>query len=214
VTPGANHTYTVQAVDAHWNYAQPVTAQVTVAGSGSTAPRQTGVRADGTYWGGGGEQIDVQSGNVNFTLPLFRAQGRGGRGVTFALNYNSQIWTKDNSGIWLHGQDVGYGMGWRLLAGSITPVYSALWTIDHYVFTDSTGAEYRLDRSATDPEDPAYKLWTSSESVFVTYEDRTRRLRFNDGSYWIMNCEAASGETDAGTRYPTIIRDSNGNRLS
>jgi hypothetical protein len=49
----------------------------------------------GELLGGGGEQIDLLSGNLNFTLPLVRPQGRGGTGVTLALNYNSQNWWKD-----------------------------------------------------------------------------------------------------------------------
>jgi hypothetical protein len=49
------------------------------------------MRSTGSYWGGAGEQIDLLSGNLNFTLPLVRAMGRGGWGVTFAASYNSQL---------------------------------------------------------------------------------------------------------------------------
>jgi hypothetical protein len=73
VTPGQTCTYQLYASDRHGNAsaAQPVT--------GSRDPRRTGVRPAGTYWGGAGEQIDLQSGNVNFTLPLVTAMGRNGR---------------------------------------------------------------------------------------------------------------------------------------
>ena len=65
-----------------------------------------------------GEQVDTRSGNLNYTLPLLSAQGRGGWAVPFALSYNSQMWRKDPGGIWNFGKDVGFGYGWRFLAGS------------------------------------------------------------------------------------------------
>jgi len=63
-----------------------------------------------------GEQIDTRSGNLNFTLPLLGGVSRG-FGATFVLNYNSQNWRKDSAGTWKLGRDVGYGFGWKLLAG-------------------------------------------------------------------------------------------------
>src|SRR5439155_6414531 len=84
----------------------------------SNPPARIGVHPTGTYWGTGGEQIDMLSGNLNFTLPLLKAQGRGDWSVNLALNYNSQIWRQDTGGTWNLGMDVGYGFGWRLIAGS------------------------------------------------------------------------------------------------
>jgi hypothetical protein len=70
---------------------------------------RTGVRSNGAYWGGAGEQIDMQSGNLNFSVPMVKALGRGGWSVTFAPSHNSQMWRQD-SGAWLLGADVGYGL--------------------------------------------------------------------------------------------------------
>jgi hypothetical protein len=92
-----------------------------------------------------GEPSAALSGNLNFSLPLIKAQARGGWGVTFALSYNSQMWRQDAGGTWRLGKDVGYGLGWKLQAGSIAPVWSGTSAIHHYVFTDATGAEYKLD---------------------------------------------------------------------
>lgn len=50
---------------------------------------RTGVRPSGNYWGSMGENIDLLSGNLNFNLPLLKAQSRG-FGATFTLSYNSQ----------------------------------------------------------------------------------------------------------------------------
>ena len=117
----ASTTYNDQiyACDFHYNCsATAVTVQTPPAGSVDI--REVGVRPTGTYWGAGGEQIDLRSGNVNYTMPLIKAMGRGGWGVGFNLTYNSQNWRQDPAGTWKLGQDVGYGFGWKMLAGSLT----------------------------------------------------------------------------------------------
>ena len=48
---------------------------------------------------------------------------RGGGGVSVGLTYNSQLWRGDSAGWWELGRDVGYGYGWRMLAGALTPVW-------------------------------------------------------------------------------------------
>src|SRR5205823_10137826 len=84
----------------------PISARSSEAAGASNGgePRRVGVRANGSYWGAAGEQIDMLSGNLNFTLPLLKPQARGGWGVTFALTYNSQIWRQDSSGTSLLGK--------------------------------------------------------------------------------------------------------------
>ena len=126
--------------------------------------------------------------------------------MTFALTYNSQIWRQDSAGTWLLGQDVGYGLGWKLLAGAITPIWSGT-QINHYLLTDSTGAEYRLDQNSGG-------VWTSQEGVYASYDANANRLYFPDGSFWVMGCVSAVSEPDAGTYYPTMMQDTNGNQLS
>lgn len=46
---------------------------------------------------------------------------------------------------WDLGQDIGYGYGWNLQLGSLTPYYNVAGysSIDHYLYIDGTGAEYR-----------------------------------------------------------------------
>lgn len=44
--------------------------------------RRIGVRPTGSYWGAGGEQIDVASGNLNYAVPLIRALSRSGWGMS------------------------------------------------------------------------------------------------------------------------------------
>jgi hypothetical protein len=131
-------------------------------------------------------------------------QGRGGWGVGFNLTYNSQTWRYDGGASWNLGQDVGYGYGWKLLAGALTPVWGD-GSIHHYALTDATGAEYRLDQYSGG-------VWTSSET-YVTYDPARKRLYFNDGSFWTMGCTSAGTEADAGTMYPTLMQDTNGNQI-
>jgi hypothetical protein len=88
-------SYTIRPVDFHSNDGNPTAFTVNTPQSSAINPRRVGVNALGTYWGGMGEQIDTRSGNLNYTLPLLSAQGRGGWAVPFALSYNSQMWRKD-----------------------------------------------------------------------------------------------------------------------
>ena len=141
------YNYVFIPIDWHWNWGAWIQTDARTLATGHIDPRRVGVRSDGAYWGAAGEQIDMLTGNVNFPLPLLKAVGRNGQAVGFSLNYNLQNWRKDAAGVWKLGRDSGYGFGWRLLAGSITPYYRDFWTLSHFVFTDSTGAEYRLDVS-------------------------------------------------------------------
>ncbi|MCC6540018.1 MAG: hypothetical protein IT162_20890, partial [Bryobacterales bacterium] len=168
--------------------------------------RQTGVRPLGSYWGAAGENIDMRSGNLNFSLPLLKAQGRHGVSLALGLSYNSQNWRKNGANTFKIGADVGYGFGWRLAAGSIFPVWNG-GNFSHYIFTDATGAEYRLDVNDGNGN------WWSKEGLYVAYEAGTQRVRFMDGTYWDMYCASAGTEQDAGTYYPTRVTDSNGNFL-
>jgi RHS repeat-associated protein len=207
VTPNTTYTYILVATDYHFNSSETYFA-VNVPGSGAFDPRQIGLRPTGVYWGAGQEQIDMQSGNLNYTVPILTAKWRTGPGLSLALNYNSQMWRKDNAtnSIWYYGRDVGYGHGWKLLAGSITPVYSNWYEIAYYLYIDSTGAEYRLTENSGN-------VWTSKEGTFVSYDAGSQKLYFTDGSFWEMKMESGLTEPDAGTRYPTLAQDTNGNRI-
>jgi hypothetical protein len=221
VRPGDSHTYTIYTVSQHWD--QSPAASITVAspvpapptspptpppgadsGNGMD-PRRIGVRALATYWGGAGEQVDTDSGNVNFSVPLITAKSRGGWSVQFVLSYNSQMWRQDSSGPWLLEQDMGYGQGWKLQAGSIVPIWNTS-TIDHYLYTDATGAEYSLSVNTNN-------VWTSIEGTYVSFNSNAQKLYFTDGSFWVMG-SISQEPADQGTLYPTSIEDSNGNQLS
>jgi hypothetical protein len=207
VQPSTAYEYRIYVTDVHRNLSPPAIVAITTPAAGTREPRRIGLRPEGTYWGGAGEQIDMQSGNVNLTLPLISATARGGMKVNFALNYNSQLWRRDGSTVWAFGRDVGYGYGWRMMAGSVTPVYRAWGDVAHYLYTDSTGAEYRLTVNAGG-------IWTGTEGVMVAYDSNLRLLRFPDGTWWAMWAESAAGEDDAGTLYPTVMQDNNGNRIA
>jgi hypothetical protein len=100
VAPGSTHEYRIYALDQHYQVSSAITFTVPAAPAGSTEPRRIGVRPDGAYWGAAGEQIDVRSGNLNYTVPLLKALARSGWSATFALSYNSQMWRNDAGGTW------------------------------------------------------------------------------------------------------------------
>jgi RHS repeat-associated protein len=199
-----NTTYSIVAMDLDGNGSSATTQTVAVPGSGSN-PRRVGVRGTGSYWGAAGEQIDLVSGNLNFSLPLVTAKSRGGWSASFMLSYNSQMWRQDASGTWNVEPDLGYGQGWKLQAGSVYPVWyngSPLYAI----FTDATGAEYRLDQNNN-------SIWTTTEGPHIWYDWYAQTLYFPDGSKWYLWDQSSAQEPDAGTLYPYVMCDSNGNQL-
>ena len=93
------------------------------------------------------------------------------------------------------------------MVGSLTPYWSGFNNLDHYAFTDSSGAEYRLN------QDPLDNIWKSQEGIYIYYDSFANRLYFPNGSFWVMGCSSAGEEDDAGTVYPTVMQDSNGNQI-
>ena len=162
---------------------------------------RTGIKSTGVYWGGAGEQIDLLSGNLNYSLPLVQIQGRGASGAVLGLSYNSQIWRQLSGTNYLQGLDIGYGLGWTMQLGALIP------ESNYYIFADATGAQYKLDQyNGT--------VWTSRDGTYVAYSPSLQQLFFPDGRFWTMNVVSASGEPDAGWRYPSKIEDSNGNYVT
>ena len=198
VLPSTSYTYTIQAVDYHGNVGAGTSVTVTTPAAGAIDPRRVGLSNTGSYWGGGGEQIDTLSGNLHFSLPVLEAQGRAGWKVPVGLVYDSQNWRQDGGQNWQLGDDVGFGFGWKMLIGSITPYYTQYFSgVDHYVYTDSTGAEYRLDVNAGG-------VWSSTKGIYVWFDSNTNILHFRNGMFWVMGCTSGGLEPDAGTMYPTI----------
>jgi len=57
-------------------------------------------------------------------------------------------------------------------------------------------------------------IWTSEESIYIYYDSNLGNPHFTDGSFWVMGCTSAGTECDAGTMYPTVMEDSNGNQVT
>src|SRR5690349_10000163 len=84
--PGQSLSITVKAVHDHRNFSSGSTINVTVpsptTGGGLVDDSvQTGVHSKGVHWGALGESIDMRSMNMNYTIPLLKAQGRAGLGL-------------------------------------------------------------------------------------------------------------------------------------
>ena len=125
--PSTAYNYSFYTLDWHGNYSGPTAVSITTPPLYQGDQWRTGVRSNGNYWGSMGEQIDLLSGNLNYTMPMVSAKSRSG-GASFSLTYNSQQWRKD-SATWKHGVDSGYGWGWKFQAGSLTPMYNDSLTI-------------------------------------------------------------------------------------
>jgi RHS repeat-associated protein len=206
VLVGNTYTYTITPYDFHGN-AGPATLELASTSAGTVDGRRVGQHTTGSYWGGAGEQIDLMSGNLNFTLPLITAIGRGGLKATFALAYNSQNWRVVTGYPRILSADTGFGFGWQFMLGSIMPIYTGNGIVAYYLFTDSTGAQYNLTHNN------GSNVWSSTASVYVWYDANANVLHFRNGTFWVMGCTSAGGEQDAGSLYPTIVEDSNGNQI-
>ncbi|MBN1570143.1 MAG: hypothetical protein JXA73_20035, partial [Acidobacteria bacterium] len=165
--------------------------------------RRVGIRVNGSYWGGNNEQIDMLSGNLNYSLPLVTAGGRG-KYLKILCSYNSQIWEHDSKKTLAYANDVGFGYGWRIQIGSIVPKLSEKECVG-YTFINNSGAEYPLSFSQG--------VWISLQGLYISYDPSKERLQFPDGTFWIMGCASSAGEADAGTKHPTLIQDRNGNQI-
>ena len=215
VQPQQNYIYAESDRSFHGIWSPQTNIYVTTPAVKAVDPRRTGVRSVGSYWGGMGESIDTLSGNLNFTLPLVSAQGRNGWSVPIGLAYNSQNWRQDVQTSpaatynWNLGQDLGYGYGWQLQLGSIVPFYNGVvyGQIDHYLFTDSTGAQHALKPGPN-------SLWTDQDSLYIGFDPVASVLHFRDGTFWKMGCVSGGLEPDFGTMYPTELDDTNGNQIA
>ncbi len=54
------------------------------------------------------------------------------------------------------------------------------------MFTDSTGAQYRLNQNSG-------SIWSSTGSIYVWYDASANILNFRNGTYWVMGCASAAG---------------------
>jgi RHS repeat-associated protein len=207
VSASTAYTYQIVAVDQHTNLSTATSVSVSTPVASAVDPRRVGVQKNGSYWGGGGEQIDTLSGNLNFSIPVVTAQGRTSWKVPLVLSYNSQNWRQDGTVNWQLGAEVGYGYGWSMGIGSITPYYQD-WTlgVDHYVFTDALGTPTILDQNSSG-------TWRSQPGIKIWFEAAANRLHFGDGSFWVMGSTSGGTEADSGTMYPTVMEDISGNQI-
>ncbi len=77
VSPGQTYSYAIYAYDFHGNYAT-VSFNATTPPAGSADPRRVGLSPTAATWGALGANVDLLSGNLNYNLPLLKAQARGG----------------------------------------------------------------------------------------------------------------------------------------
>jgi RHS repeat-associated protein len=165
--------------------------------------RRVGVRSNGAYWGHGGERVDLLSGNLSYSFALLRAQSRN-CGAAVHLSYNSQMWKQGLAGPKSYGSDSGAGYGWRVQIASIVPEMTGS-TPTGFTFIDGTSAEYHMTQNGS--------VWRSLHGHYITWDPAQSTLWFVDGSSMTFGSVAGPYEADAGTLYPTLIQDTNGNQV-
>ena len=138
-----------------------------------TGCRRVGIKKNAVSWGGGNENIDLLSGNLNFKLPVAMPASRG-LSIGIDCSYNAQSWEDDSVGGRNHGIDSGFGHGWSVRIGSIVKQYSGN-TVSGCTYVDGTGAEYPLT--------PSRGIWVSLQGTYVSYDEVKSRLRFPNGTY-------------------------------
>jgi hypothetical protein len=77
VAAGSTHVFGVNVTDMDGNTSAITSFTVPTPSAANIEAREIGIRSTGSYWGGMGEQIDMRSGNLNYSYPLLTAVSRG-----------------------------------------------------------------------------------------------------------------------------------------
>jgi RHS repeat-associated protein len=210
--PLHTYTYKVQAIDGSWNASAFGTTDVTIPGPVDWAPETGGPVEYAATWGAEPEKIGVLNGVLSIRLPLIKATHRSsGSGFQFAAVWNSGFWGKEGTNpSKMSAVDTGYGLGFNFIIGAAYAVYSSN-EIDHIRFFSADGILHRLlptdsSKRYFRSQDSTYLLWDNEASPYPT-------LTFKDGTVWTFGCVSRNID-DGGTRYPTELRDTNGNLIS
>jgi hypothetical protein len=77
------------------------------------------------------------------------------------------------------------------MAGAIQWFLNSNWQVDHWTFTDSSGAEYRLDN------DISSGVWaTSTDSATFVFDPNANKLYFPSGTSWYFGSCSTGNEGD------------------
>jgi RHS repeat-associated protein len=214
VANGLVHWYSVEACDASGNKSSKAVLQVTLPAPAQWAPETGGPVEYAATWGAGPETIGLLNGVLSVRIPLAKFTHRSsGPGFQMAAVWNSQFWSWDGTGTRMSALDIGYGLGFNFIIAAAYPVYSGT-EIDHIEFLSSDGILHKLlptdsSKRYFKPQDSTYLLWDNLASPDPT-------LTFKDGTVWRFGCvsQETAANGDGGTRYPTELRDTNGNLIT
>jgi len=149
-------------------------------------------------------KINLFSQNVTYTVPILSLVGRAGLSLSLAMTYNSKVWVKSGSTIYLDGDKGWPAPGWRLGFGRIDGVYAGMDGYNHYYFIASDGGIHDLRYNSTNG------LYESIDSSYMDFNDSTGVLRQRDGTQITFALVGGAG----GFVLPTQVKDPNGNYLT
>ncbi|HEX8687799.1 MAG TPA: S8 family serine peptidase, partial [Pyrinomonadaceae bacterium] len=151
----------------------------------------------------GTPDVDLFSGNYNWSLPLLNLPGRSGLDLSLTLSYNSLVWTKLSYSYMFFDEDQGSpSPGFRLGFPVVQPqFYDEVAGKYAYLLVTPAGARVELRQTATAG---VYEAADSSYLQLIDYGS-TKLMRDTNGTQYTM--------TDDGTgRFKcTQVKDRNGN---
>jgi RHS repeat-associated protein len=150
------------------------------------------------------DDVNLFSQDVSYSIPLLSLIGRGGLNLNLMLTYNSKVWIKSGSTIYLDGEQGWPAPGWRLGFGRIDGVYSGPDSYNHYYYIAPDGSVHDLRYTSSS------SLYESIDSTYLDFNDSTGILRLRDGTQITFALQGSSG----GYVLPTQIKDRNGNYIT
>jgi hypothetical protein len=149
-------------------------------------------------------RANLFSEDVSYTVSLLSLVGRAGLSLSLSMTYNSKVWVKSGSTIYLNGDQGWPAPGWRLGLGRIDGVYAGGDGYNHYYYTAPDGGIHDLRYNSTD------SLYESTDSTYLDFNDSTGVFRQSDGTQITFALIGGTG----GFVLPTQVKDRNGNYLT
>ena len=143
ISPTTTYVYSIYTFDFHFNESAPVSVTVKTPPAYAGDRKQIGCPPDRSLLGRRWREHRHAKRESELYGSYRQGNGAWKWGVPFALSFNSQLWRKDytdnppNYAVWRLGDDVGYGFGWKLQAGSIRPYSSNAGGIAYWLYTIS-----------------------------------------------------------------------------
>jgi RHS repeat-associated protein len=177
-----------------------------------TPSNDSGTNPYGSYDADGGN-VNLSNGNLSLSLPLLTLSGRNGSGITFALQYDSKIWTP--SAMYVNGTNVMFqwkseqkrswlgDIGWHLALPGVDPGHSDVDLFGNYLGIDGN--------TLTLPD--GSKHYIVGRATTLDAQDGSGITGTNDANHKLISARVKDGTVLLGSN-GHVIEDTNGNYIS